>query len=282
MPLAVLSSGGGGEMFDATLRAVLPVLLALSTRQAAERPPSSPPSTPERRPVVVELFSSEGCSSCPPADALLKALSERQPVPGAEIIPLEEHVDYWNEGGWHDPFSSREWTERQRVYAAVGPTGQSFTPEMVVDGRTQFIGGKEPDADRAIDAAMRRPLVPVSITPKATEGNAVRLNVAVGPLAGEEKEKGEVMVAVTEDGLESRVLKGENAGRTVQHAAVVRSLRKIGTADSKGSPASFTGECSLKLGSGWAPAHLRIVAFVQEEKSRAILGAASVPLSAFH
>src|SRR5260221_13588392 len=94
-------------------------------------------------PVVVELFTSEGCSSCPPADALLLKLMEKQRPEKAAIVALEEHVDYWDQLGWRDPFSSREWTGRQESYAATFSRGNVYTPQMVVDGRVEFVGSRE-------------------------------------------------------------------------------------------------------------------------------------------
>jgi hypothetical protein len=266
-------------VLDALWKTALSAAVALAAFQAPGRSPAPSPGG-ERRAVVVELFSSEGCSTCPPADALLRDLEERQPIPGVQIVPLEEHVDYWNQGGWTDPFSSRDWTARQMAYAAVGPTGQAFTPEMVVDGRAQFVGSKEAEADREIASEARKPGVEVSLAPEGADGEGVRLSVTVGGLPELPKDSADVFVAVTEDGLESHVLRGENAGRTVQHGAVVRALHKIGGADPKRTPA-FSSSYRLKLGSGWNAARLRIVAFVQEAKSRAILGAASLPRSAF-
>src|SRR2546428_644665 len=91
-----------------------------------------------RTPVILELFTSEGCSSCPPADALLAKLANEQPLANVQLIALEEHVDYWNDLGWTDPFSSRDWTERQYVYAGALRNGNPYTPQMVVDGAMEF------------------------------------------------------------------------------------------------------------------------------------------------
>src|SRR5437763_1165570 len=110
-----------------------------------------------RTPVVLELFTSEGCSSCPPADALLARLEEQQPVAGAEIIALEEHVDYWDHQEWNDPFSSAQWTERQQVYASGLGDHSVYTPELVVNGRSGFVGSHEGDAYRAVVSAAAQP-----------------------------------------------------------------------------------------------------------------------------
>ena len=118
---------------------------------------------PGRKPVVVELFTSEGCSSCPPADALLQKLEAQQPVAGAEIIALEEHVDYWNHDGWVDPYSSSEWTERQQAYAALFKN-DPYTPELVVDGRSQFVGNNARKAEVEIEKAARGVKTEVAIT----------------------------------------------------------------------------------------------------------------------
>src|SRR6266849_5758393 len=105
-----------------------------------------------RTPVIVELFTSEGCSSCPPADRLLARLDREQPIPGAQIIVLEEHVDYWNQLGWTDPFSSPQFRARQSDYARLFATESIYTPQMVVGGQAEFSGG---DGDRAYQEIAR-------------------------------------------------------------------------------------------------------------------------------
>ena len=117
---------------------------------------SNTPETPST-PVLVELFTSEGCSSCPPADALLSRIGQTQPVRGADIIALEEHVDYWDRLGWKDPFSSEAATDRQGDYGAAFGGSQVYTPQMIVDGRTEFVGSSDPDALRAIRTASQAP-----------------------------------------------------------------------------------------------------------------------------
>jgi hypothetical protein len=241
---------------------------------------SSARTETERKPVVVELFTSEGCSSCPPADTLLQKLEELQPLPGAEVIGLEEHVDYWNHDGWNDPYSSPEWTQRQLNYGALFKT-QAYTPQMVVDGQSQFLGSSGRDAALAIQKAASAPKTEVAITPGTADANGPeRFTVSVGKLAGDTPgDTAEVWLAVTEDGLQSSVNRGENAGHVLVHIATLRSLHKIGVATANGAPQSFAGDPRVKLDSHWNHEKLTVMVFVQEKKSRKILGAASTSIT---
>jgi hypothetical protein len=230
-----------------------------------------------RKPVVVELFTSEGCSSCPPADALLQKLQEQQPVTGAEIIAMEEHVDYWNHDGWMDPFSSPEWTERQQAYVSLLKK-DAYTPELVIDGSSQFVGNSPHAAVLEIEKAARAEKTEVAISSGRPEAkNSQHFTVSVGKLVGNRAgDAAEVWLAVTEDGLHSDVSQGENAGHVLHHTATLRSLHKIGVADASGASVSFTGDTVVKFNSRWDLKNVHVVAFVQEKKSREILGAASV------
>ena len=132
--------------------------------QASPRAPGAAPRTP----VVVELFTSEGCSSCPPADALLARLAEELLDGNVQLIALEEHVDYWNDLGWADPFSSRDWTSRQNVYSGALGNGNPYTPQMVVDGAVEFVGSHRQKARQAILEAAGKTKIPVTLE----QGNA--------------------------------------------------------------------------------------------------------------
>ncbi len=239
-------------------------------------------SQAKRTPVVVELFSSEGCSSCPPADALLKRLETTQPIPGADVIAIEEHVDYWNHDGWIDPFSSVEWTIRQQEYVQKLKVGTEFTPEMVVDGRAQTSGDDTLATLLLITNAARQPETPVTIAPgKAVANNAEDFAVTVGKLSGATpRNTEEVWLAITEDGLHSNVNAGENAGHQLYHAAILRSLKKIGIANVAAPSTSFSADPRVKFSSHWKRANLHVVVFVQEKQTKHILGAAETKLTA--
>lgn len=227
-------------------------------------------------PIVVELFTSEGCSSCPPADALLAKLDATQPVGGAQIIAIEEHVDYWNYLGWADPFSSGEWTARQQNYETAFRQDGEYTPQMVVGGHYEFVGSRSDLAAKAIEEARRLTMVRVSLErTESKDFGEPHFAVTVGKSAEfVPKDTAEVWIAVTESGLASQVSRGENAGRNLRHAPVLRSLQLIGTAEGHGDGASFQREVPVKLRPEWNREHLSVVVLVQEKKSRHILGAA--------
>jgi hypothetical protein len=233
-----------------------------------------------REPVVVELFTSEGCSSCPPADALLAALDTRQPFGSAEIIAIEEHVTYWDEQGWKDPFSSSSWTTRQYDYAGPLHNGNPYTPQMVVDGTAGFVGSGGTKARQEIEkaAATRKAKVEISeVSP--IENNSVALKISVEKLFGAApKDTAEVILAVTESGLHSSVKGGENVGKELQHSPVLRELKVIGVVGKNGQE-GFAAQPVVKLDSKWNVGNLRAVVFVQERKSRRILAAGTVRLA---
>ena len=231
---------------------------------------AAPASASGRMPVIVELFTSEGCSSCPPADALLSQLTRNQPVAGADVIALGEHVDYWDHGGWADRFSSRRFSARQSDYANAFRKDTVYTPQMIVDGQTQFVGSDEDAARAAITRAARQPKAHVSVT---RIGDTLSVRVDHLPPAASSGPD-EVMLAITEAGLSSSVGGGENAGRRLGHSAVVRQLTPLGTA----SGGAFTASSALALSPSWRHGNLSAVVFVQERGSRRIVGAAEVGL----
>ncbi len=232
----------------------------------------------KRVPVIVELFTSEGCSTCPPADALLARLEDQQPVAGVEVIVLEEHVDYFNQQGWVDPYSAGEWTLRQQEYVAVFKGDGVYTPQMVVDGASQFIGSRIREVMAGIGEASRTPKASVVVAPMTPSGNLARqFTVSVEKLVdGTSGDTPEVLLAVTEKGLHSEVSRGENAGKNLHHASIVRWMRKVGVVDARKPSSTFTGNTNVKLKPAWKLENLRVVAIVQEKKSRRILGATSL------
>jgi hypothetical protein len=239
---------------------------------AAPREPGSAP-----RVVVVELFTSEGCSSCRPADALLKRLSEQQSVLGTQIVALEEHVDYWNHLGWKDPHSSNEFSQRQSDYARVFGTDGVYTPQMVVDGQREFVGSRSLAAKEAIEKAANQPKAEMALVPGANSSpGKPAFEVQVKNLDGISV-RGETVlwIAVTEKGLQTDVKAGENSGETLKHAAVVRSLRKV---DTLRDPSGYDRQIQVAIEPGWKKENLAIVVFLAEKSSRKIVGAAASPL----
>jgi len=228
-------------------------------------------------PVLVELFTSEGCSSCPPADALLSRLGRTQPVPGADVIVIEEHVDYWDRLGWKDPFSSEAATARQSEYGEAFGASQVYTPQMIVDGRTQFVGNAEGAALRAIRAASQEAKPTVQLSWEAGDVLAVKIE----PLAQSGSQPGDqvdLYLAVAENKLHSDVKRGENAGRALEHDGVTRQLMPL--EKSRDLSAGFTSTVAVHPANTWDRANLRAVVFVQDRRSHYVLAAAAIPFAA--
>lgn len=235
---------------------------------------SSAPAEDRRVPVIVELFSSEGCSSCPPADLLLARLERTQPVAGARVIALEEHVDYWNYLGWTDPFSSPQYRARQNDYAHKFFTENIYTPQMIVNGQAEFVGNDGNRAYQEIERAARAQTALVELKAVANSGDPelVDLSVQVANAKIGKPRDANVYLAVTESDLATNVLRGENSGRQLRHAPVVRSFGIIGKIDPRGAN---TGQITntLRLPREWKRENLRAVVFVQERDSYRITGA---------
>jgi hypothetical protein len=222
-------------------------------------------------PVLVELFTSEGCSSCPPADQLLSELVSRQPVPGALVVGLSEHVDYWNHLGWKDPFSNALFSKRQSDYAATFKVEGIYTPQMVVDGRDAFVGSDRERAMAAIATAAAKPRSPVLLAWTSSAPPVLTISIDGGPAAA----GATVRLAITEDGLASDVTRGENGGHRLTHAAVTRDLADIGRTDRTGR---FSATRTLALGSGWRRTALHAIVFAQASGSGTIRAAGAIDL----
>lgn len=225
-----------------------------------------------RVPVLVELFTSEGCSSCPPADALLQQLDQAQPVAGVEAIVLSEHVDYWNHIGWKDPFSSSLFSDRQNRYGSRFGLSSVYTPQMIVDGAAEFTGSDSERAQAAIVKAATESKLTVSLLSVSVDAtNLLRATVEVdnGQSPGKPR-NADVYVALALDHAESQVVRGENAGRNLSHTGVVKKLEKIG----RFRPGEkFTRNLELKIDPALVSSRLRVVAFVQEDGMGKVLGA---------
>ena len=175
----------------------------------------SSPAGAETRPVVVELFTSQGCSSCPPADALLGELAVRD-----DVIALGFHVNYWDGPAWKDPFSSQSSTDRQRAYSRLLHLDQVYTPQMVVDGAREMVGSDRAEVEAALHDVRPEEVAPVTF---AADRRTVMIGVGDG--------WGSVLLVRFAKERTTRVIDGENARRTLQDANAVESLTSLGTWD---------------------------------------------------
>ena len=248
------------------MKALLALLLAGTSLYAADA------TQPARTPVLVELFTSEGCSSCPPADAFLMQLSDSQPLAGVNVIALEEHVDYWDRQGWRDPFSSADFTARQKRYAAWLHVESPYTPEMVIDGQRELVGSDSEAALRDLAKSARVHKTPVHLAWKEKSAGQATLTVHVDAA----KPSGDVLLAITEGKLASDVARGENAGRNLKHTAVVRQLTPIGKLK---AGEAFSSDTVVKLASDWKPENVNAVVFVQEQSKGRVLAVGELGLA---
>lgn len=240
------------------------------------------PVTPSHSPVpvLVELFTSEGCSSCPPADALLSKLVKAETIPGVEVIALGEHVDYWNNLGWTDPYSKADFSQRQRDYSAAFDLDSVYTPQMIIDGQEEFVGGDWNRARAAILKAAQTVKGHVDLT--LTHTADLDQNSPMGKLVIQVKDlpsrsdDSEILFAITENNLQTQVSRGENKGRDLHHSAVVRELNVVGHIVANDE--TFATERSISISPGWRRENLRVIAFVQEHRSHRVLAVGELPL----
>ena len=225
------------------------------------------------RVAVVELFTSEGCSSCPPADELLRQVHLKQAPSGQLIVGISEHVTYWNRLGWKDPYSSPVFTERQNTYASrLSPEGP-YTPQMVVNGREQFVGSNGAALDQALRDDTKRRHLDLRILNSTISADGVDVKFS---FSGQTSKPLDVVAVLTDDADRSNVLRGENSGRLLAHVSVARSLSKVATVEGnaeKSIHVPLPDGFRAPSGSGH-----HLVLFVQEPHQGAILGASAAAL----
>jgi hypothetical protein len=229
--------------------------------------------------VVAELFTSEGCSSCPAADDLLRRIQDEQPIAEAEVVVLSEHVDYWNRLGWTDPFSSPSFTHRQSDYASdVFRSDRIYTPQLVVDGRLQAVGSDAREVQRLIAEAARERKATVVVRTREDGGRLgeVDVEVRVEAMPADMRGPTDVALIVAEDDLASDVNRGENANRHLRHTGVVRRFERVGEVAAERLPATFRQ--TVRIESSWKASDLRAIGLLQNRRTHRIVGAATTPL----
>jgi hypothetical protein len=249
------------------------IVIALTSTVSAMHGQSAAIRSAAETPILIELFTSEGCSSCPPADALLEQMDTSQPVSGAQLIVLSEHVNYWDHDGWKDPYSSSSATERQNEYVRALGLKTAYTPQFIVDGASEFRMGSTAKSTEVFQKAMSAGKVRVNVSSPIIEGTTpptLRTRVEID--GSSERHNADVYVAVALDHAESQVLRGENGGKHLRHVAVVEQLKRVGKLEKGGS---FSQDLDLKLKPGMNSANVRIIVFVQEPGPGRVVGVAS-------
>jgi hypothetical protein len=248
------------------------LFVAAATGQRSEKAAAASSEQVRAHPVLVELFTSEGCSSCPPADEFVRKMDQLQPVADAQLIVLSEHVDYWDHEGWMDPYSSSALTDRQAAYERALRLNTSYTPQMIVDGTGEIHLTDPAQIEKVFRQAAAAPKIPVrleGVSIDAANAGLLRAHVAADTDTG--NQNADVYLAIALDHADSRVLRGENGGRHLVHTAVVEQLVKIGKVE-KGK--NFAQDAQVRLKPGIDPLNLRVIAFVQAQGPGKLLGAA--------
>jgi hypothetical protein len=225
-----------------------------------------------QQPVLVELFTSEGCSSCPPADALLSRLDATQFVRGAHAIVLSEHVTYWNDLGWHDPFSMEANTNRQHRYEARMGLSSVYTPQAVVDGAADVLGSDAGALSHAITKAAQKPKTQLNIENAVWQGDTLHFAVRAASPA-----HARLMAVLAEDATQSSVRRGENAGRTLHHVAVVRLFQDLGPNSADGRLLTLSAPADDPASP--AEKSLRLVVFLADPQTGKVQGVAETPVA---
>ena len=221
--------------------------------------------------VLVELFTAQGCSSCPPADRLLTAMGS-DPDLGKQVVPLAFHVTYWNTDAWTDRFSDMAWTKRQKEYVIAAGGERIATPQMVIAGGAQCVGSDVACIKAGVEAAQAKPQGAVSVVP-AVRGGEVAVTVTAQAPVGQKSL--DVMVALYENGLSTDVRGGENAHKTLHDDYVVRRLQRAFKLSGDGQREQAV---TLKLDPSWQRGKLGVAAFLQDPKTHQVFGAAAAPL----
>ena len=238
-----------------------------ATGRAATNPAAAGAGGPV---AVVELFTSEGCSGCPPADDLLSEIVAESRATDRRVFPLAFHVDYWDDIGWPDPFADPAFSRRQRAYARAFRSDQVYTPQMVVNGAVGFVGSDRAKATREIAAALEKePAVRVTLAVEdGAKPGTIVVTYATTPTAPDRV----LNVALVERGLSVTVRRGENAGKVLRHDNVVRAFQTRPLGD------DHRGRVELAVPAGVLAGNASVVGYVQDGRSMAISGATAVHL----
>ncbi|WKN44627.1 DUF1223 domain-containing protein [Tunicatimonas pelagia] len=218
---------------------------------------------------VVELFTSQGCSSCPPADALLSDIAQKAEQQNLPIHVLSFHVDYWNRLGWKDPYSQPDFSARQRQYTQTWQNTQMYTPQMTINGNSGFVGSRQQQAWRDINSTLKQPAhASVVLQATTTKEQATVAYQVLGDYQGKD-----LQIALVEKHIQTSVRRGENGGKMLHHTHVVREFSR------QSLSSSAQGKARLRLPPDLQPANALIIAYVQDRANLKISGATSVALT---